>query len=236
MNKFILYAFFLSIFIVDNCVSMNTNNITPEQEMISEQEFHNALVFICKKPKELSPLKKVLYLFEILSDINVQSLLSNKIGIQFSEHHNYSLLHIASAYQSTRPLKHLLLQTKKITHKLINSQENDLKETPLHVALKEIEKNKCYKKHAKLLINAEADVNLKDLGGNLPLDLAYQNKAFDIADLLIKKGAHSRWGKVSLSKKTDQEKESENLLGSFLDFFETLSLDSMDHSPEIQRI
>ncbi len=145
-------------------------------------------------------------------------------------------LHLAARYPNALPLKYFLAQ--QLTHEQLNSQDNILKQTPLHVAVSAVKKNRHCINHVKLLIKAGAQLNLKDINDNTPLDLAKNNEDLELLNVLVQ--CNRTWSQEKLPiKKLETKKieEEEEQLG-FFDYllnFAALDLNLINHSPEIQK-
>ena len=105
----------------------------------------------------------------------VKLLISRGAYIDNKNSQGFTPLHIA-AYQGYTEIAEILIRKGANIREL-----NKLKQTPLHLS-KALE-------ISQLLINAGADINLKDSEGNIPLYHAVKNEKFEIVKLLVLKGS-----------------------------------------------
>ena len=129
-----------------------------------------------------SDLRSILRNYWDLKEV-AELLIANGADVNAKDDTGWTTLHMASSFGGTEVAELLIANGADV-----NAIENDLGWTPLHCAAHDSDKNSGCTKIVELLINNGAIINIKDLKGRTPLNLASQKGNNDSCDLLLKHG------------------------------------------------
>lgn len=106
-----------------------------------------------------------------------------------------------------------ILEALLVRYHSVNNIQNSLGETPLHCAVKSrnIEM-------VELLLNAGAQVYVKDVAGNTPIRMAIQNEDEAIANALIRRSARSNEHDSLLINDDNRLEQRQNLIKNMFDY------------------